>query len=146
MKKILLSSLFLTCFFGNAYATDFSGSYQCHLYDHIDGPFDATLTLKLVSDASLPKAGYASYDIQFNVKNIPYPYVGFAAARGNDLALYFEATGDKKDPNDRGVGLASVIVDQDSKGKDIVTIHKFYYEQAYKGKHNYGFEVCKKST
>lgn len=146
MKRIFIVGLLFMSLFSSALAADFSGTYKCHLNDHSDGPFDAILTLKLVKEADFPKIGYASYDIQFNVENMSYPYKGLAAARGNDLALYFEATGDKKDPNDRGVGIASVIVDQDDNGKKIVTIHKFYYEQAYKDKANYGFEKCIKSS
>ncbi len=144
MKKFLLVTLLTAGMVSSAFAADFSGTYQCHLNDHSDGPFDATLILKLVKAASFPKIGYASYDIQFNVKDMPYPYVGLAAARGNDLALYFEATGADKNPDDRGVGIASIIVDQSDSGREIVTLHKFYYEQSYKGKSNYGFESCVK--
>lgn len=142
MKNFYKAIFLMVAFSGSAMATDFSGTYDCHLNDHSDGQFDAKLTLKRVKEASFSKTGYASYDIQFDVNDMPYPYVGLATARGNDLAVYFEATGDKKDPNDRGVGIASVIVDQDEKGKDVVEIHKFYYEQSYKGKANYGFEKC----
>jgi hypothetical protein len=144
MKKFVLASLLSTGIVSSALAADFSGTYACHLNDHSDGPFDATLTLTLVKEASFPKTGYASYDIKFDVKDMPYPYVGVAAARGNDLGLYFEATGENKDPNDRGVGIASVIVKQTDEGKEVTTINKFYYEQAYKGKANYGFEECTK--
>ena len=144
MKKSIVSIFLAMGVACTAFAADFSGQYNCHLVDHSDGPFDATLTLKLNPDATFEKTGYASYDIQFNVTGIPYPYTGIAAARGNDLALYFESTGDKKDPDDRGVGIASIVADQDKSGKDVVSIHKFYYEKSYKGKSNYGFEECSK--
>lgn len=52
--------------------------------------------------------------------------------------------GPNKNPDDNGVGIASIIIDQDVNGKELVTLHKFYYEQSYKGKHNYGFENCVK--
>lgn len=141
MRKLLLT-VALASMMNCASAADFSGTYDCHLTDHSDGSFDATLTLTLISAASFNDKGYASYNIDFKVPGIDYPYTGIAAARGNDLALYFESTGEKRDPDDRGVGIASVIVDQDKLGKDIVSIHKFYYEKNYKGKPNYGFENC----
>ena len=124
------------------FATDFSGNYKCELQDKSDGYFTAKLILKLNPEASKLQNGYGSYDIKFDVKGIPYSYSGIAAARGNDLALYFESVGDKKNPDDRGVGIASVILDQDKKGKEIVSIHKFYYEKSYKGTSNFGFENC----
>ncbi len=142
MKKLLAVTLLTATMAGSAIAADLSGTYQCHLTDHSDGPFDAKLVLKLNKSASFQKEGYGSYDIKFDVKGIPYAYTGIAAARGNDLALYFESTGDNKNPDDRGVGIASVILDQDKSGKDVVSIHKFYYEKSYKGKSNYGFENC----
>lgn len=144
MKNILATTLLSVTMISSAMAADFSGTYQCHLFDHSDGPFDATLVLKRNKSASFDDEGYGSYDIKFNVKGIPYAYTGIAAARGNDLALYFESTGNNKNPDDRGVGIASVIVDQDKSGKDVVSIHKFYYEKSYKGKSNYGFEDCVK--
>lgn len=144
MKKLLAVTLLSAALAGSAFAADFSGTYQCHLTDHSDGPFDAVLILKLNESASFSKTGYASYDIKFDVKGIPYAYEGIAAARGSDLALYFESAGDNKNPDDRGVGIASVILDQDKSGKDVLSIHKFYYEKSYKGKSNYGFEDCTK--
>lgn len=143
MKKLLMATIF---FFvsTSAMATDFSGTYACNLVDHSDGPFTATVVLKKDPSASLDDIGYGSYLVDFNVKGMPYSYTGIAAARGNDLALYFESTGKNRNPDDRGVGIASVIVDQDKTGKQIVSLHKFYYEKAYKGKSNYGFENCTK--
>ncbi|MDP3560897.1 MAG: hypothetical protein Q8R83_01805 [Legionellaceae bacterium] len=141
MQKFLISILFF--FVCNcAMATDFSGTYDCHLTDHTDGPFTATLILKKDESVSFADVGYGSYLVDFHVKGIPYAYAGMAAARGNDLALYFESTGSNKNPDDRGVGIASIIVDQDKEGKNIVSFHKFYYEKSYKGKSNYGFEQC----
>lgn len=140
MQKLLISILLSVnaC----AIAADFSGTYDCHLTDHSDGPFTATLVLKKDESASFPDVGYESYSLKLHVKGIPYTYTGMAAARGNDLALYFESTGNNKNPDDRGVGIASIIVDQDKEGKNSVSIHKFYYEKSYKGKSNYGFEKC----
>lgn len=130
----------------SAYATDLSGKYKCDLYDKADGAFKSSLGLKLNKSASKLDQGYASYDVEFNVVGIPYPYVGIAASHGNDIAIYFESAGSKKNPDDRGVGIASVVVDQDAKGKDIVSLHKFYYEKSYKGSSDVGFENCIKTN
>jgi hypothetical protein len=143
MKQFLIATVFIficTC----AKAADFSGEYQCQLNDHSDGMFTATLTLKQDKSASFADIGYASYLIDLQVKGLPYAYTGAAVARGNDLAIYFESTGSKKNPDDKGVGIASVIVDQNKEGKKIISLHKFYYERSYKGKNNYGFELCSK--
>ncbi|MCC2624319.1 MAG: hypothetical protein K0R14_192 [Burkholderiales bacterium] len=145
MKQIL--SLLLISSGMNVFAADFSGTYKCELFDKTDGGFDTTLKLKLNKDTSpkaLMDAGYASYDIDFKVKGISYPYTGIAAAHGNNLAIYFESTGEKKNPDDRGVGIATITLDKDKSGKDTISLHKFYYEMSYKGKGNYGFENCKK--
>src|SRR3990167_11553261 len=120
MQKMLMSALsFLIC--SSAMAIDFSGMYGCHLTDHSDGPFKATLILQKDESASFANVGYGSYSLNFRVEGIPYAYTGIAAARGNDFAIYFESTGDHKNPDDRGVGIASVIVDQDKKGNNTVT-------------------------
>ncbi len=142
MKKLF--SLFFVSFLSlsSAFAANFSGTYDCQLRDHTDGNFTGTLTLTLNKEASKLKEGYASYDITLDVQGLPYSFGGIAAARGNDLALYFESVGANKNPDDRGVGIASIILDQDKFGRDVVSIHKFYYEKSYKGKSNFGFEKC----
>lgn len=145
MKK-LITLCALGFVASNTFAADFSGTYKCDLYDKTDGYFKAQLALKLNLDASKLDKGYGSYDITFNVAGLPYSYSGIAAARGNDLAIYFESVGSKRNPDDRGVGIASVVMDQNKDGKDIVSIHKFYYERSYKGKSNFGFENCVKSS
>ena len=146
MKKFILAAFLVLGVTGYALAADFSGTYKCHLTDHSDGPFnDATLTFKLNPKASFLNSGYASYDIKYHVGGVPYDYTGIAVARGNDLAIYFESTGEKKNPYDRGVGIATVVLDQDKAGKNVVSLHKFYYENSYKGKSNYGFEECSKA-
>lgn len=143
MYKYFLATLLLIISYSGL-ATDFSGTYQCNLTDNSDGPFKAVLLLKQDPKATFSKTGYGSYTLNLKVTGIPYEYTGMAAARGNDLAIYFESTGDKKNPDDRGVGIASILVDKDKDGKDIVSFHKFYYETSYKGKSNYGFEHCVK--
>lgn len=141
MLKFLMALLFLlVC--SHAMATNFSGTYECHLTDHADGQSKGTLILQKDKTASFANIGYGSYLLRFQVQGIPYAYTGMAAARGNDLALYFESTGPSKNPDDRGVGIASITVDQDKAGNKIVSLHKFYYEKSYKGKSNYGFEKC----
>lgn len=145
MKKILLA---VTCLFFTTFsvAADLSGTYLCDLQDKSDGYFKSKIVLKLNSGASKLNQGYAAYDVDFTVTGIPYPYTGIAAARGNDVAIYFEATGPKKNPDDRGVGIASVVMDQDKSGKTIISLHKFYYEKSYKGQSDYGFENCVKTN
>lgn len=143
MRQMLISIGFaMACNY--AVAADFTGTYKCNLIDNSDGKFTATLVLKKDISASFDDLGYASYLVNFNVNGIPYAYTGMAAQRGNELALYFESTGRNKNPDDRGVGIASIIVDKDKNGKKIVSFHKFYYEKTYKGKSNYGFEKCVK--
>lgn len=142
--RAIVRFFLIFCVYTSVNAADFSGTYQCNLTDHSDGPFSATLVLKKDPSVHFDDQGYGSYTLNFEVKGIPYSYTGIAAARGNDLALYFESTGANKNPDDRGVGIASIIVDQDKKGENIVSFHKFYYEKSYKGKSNYGFEQCLK--
>ncbi|HVT61879.1 MAG TPA: hypothetical protein VHD33_00115 [Legionellaceae bacterium] len=138
----MLKALLIIFVCNGAMATDFSGLYECQLTDHSDGPFTARLILKKDESASFSEIDYGSYLVTFHVTGIPYDYSGMAAARGNELALYFESVGQNKNPDDRGVGIASMIVDQDKDGKKIVSLHKFYYEKSYKKKSNYGFERC----
>lgn len=144
MKKCMIA-LLAAGFLGSATAADFSGTYQCHIADHSDGAFDATLVLTANPDATFSDSGYASYNLTLHVPGMPYDYEGMIAARGNDLGVYFESVGEKKDPNDRGVGIGTVIVDKNKAGINTTRIHKFYYEKAYKGKTNYGFEHCVKT-
>ena len=147
MINKMLACLGLSCLMSaSCFAADFSGTYDCKLFDKSDGYFGkATLVLKLNAEASKLNEGYGSYDIDYSVQGIPYSYGGIAAARGNDIALYFESIGAKRDPDDRGVGIASIIVDQDKKGNDHVSLHKFYYEKSYKGASDIGFENCNKA-
>jgi len=143
VKKLL--TLLLLPLSINVLAADYSGTYKCELYDKTDGGFTGVLKLKLNPKSSMLDSGYASYDVDFTVAGIPYPYTGIAAANGNNLALYFEATGNKKNLDDRGVGIVTILVDKDKSGKDTISLHKFYYERSYKGNSNYGFENCKKT-
>lgn len=94
MRKLL--ALILVSSSVSVLAIDFSGTYKCELFDKTDGGFDATLKLKLNPASSLVDKGYASYDIDFSVNGMPYSYTGIAAAHGNNLAIYFESTGDKR--------------------------------------------------
>ena len=143
MKIILIFILLFSLCVGNVFAEDISGKYNCHLNDHSDGLFDVTLVLKNNPQASFPKQSYMSYDFtfEFTALGAIHTYEGFASAHGNNMAMYFESTGDHKDPSDKGVGIASV-----STIKDTITFSKFYYEPAYQGKVNYGFEECVKSS
>jgi hypothetical protein len=142
MKKI--SFVFcLAIFFSTSYALDFSGDYQCDTnYDAQDGKYTALITLKLNKGYVQEGSSYATYD--FSMKAIGYDYfwTGIAAANGNNLAVYFESVGPKREPSDKGVGIATIVTDKDATGKDVVSLHKFFYEAAYKGKPDYGFENC----
>lgn len=120
---------------GNAFADDLSGTYKCHINDKMDGTFEETLLIKNNPRASLPIQGNMSYDLEFTEVGTSNKYTGFAAASGDNVAIYFESP--DKNTNDRGVGIASVSTKQKK-----ITIKKFYYEPAYKGKANYGFEDC----
>jgi len=135
MKKILIVGFLSVGLIGTAFANDLSGTYKCHINDQIDGTFQEILKVKNNPQASLPKQGYMSYDLEFAEVGTSNKYIGFAAASGDDVAMYFESP--DKNMNDRGVGIASVS----TKHKKI-TIKKFYYEPAYEGKSNYGFEEC----
>lgn len=134
MKKLCMLGL-LFGLISNAFANDLSGKYKCHINDQIDGTFEETLIIKNNPQASLPKQGYMSYDLEFTEVGTSNKYTGFAAANGDNVAMYFESP--DKSTNDRGVGIAYVS----TKHKKI-TIKKFYYEPAYEGKANYGFEEC----
>ena len=141
MKRYsLLFMSILIC--NSAMALDFSGNYKCKLIDNADGAFTAALTLKKDANASLDKEGYGSYLVNFTVKGIPYNYTGIAASRGNEIAIYFESIGSNRNPNDKGVGIASVLTSFEKDGKKSISFNKFYYEKSYKGKSNYGFEKC----
>lgn len=120
---------------GHAFASDLSGTYECDINDRIDGVFKETLTIKNNPQASLPEQGYMSYDLEFTEVGTSHKYTGFAAASGDNVAMYFESP--DKNANDRGVGIALVSTEHKK-----ITIKKFYYEPAYQGKENYGFEEC----
>lgn len=139
---------FTLCFFitASAWAIDYSGTYDCTMYDQADGYFTGQLTLKINQIASLSQQGYGSYDAHMSFENIPYEYDGYAAAHGSQLAIYFESVGSKRDPDDKGVGIASVVLEKDANNKDIISIHKFYYTQQYHNKSNIGFQKCVKTS
>ncbi len=144
MKKTIIA----LCFFSAPaiWAVDYSGNYDCTMYDQTDGYFTGQLTLKINPLASLVQQGYGSYDVHMSFENIPYEYDGYAAAHGSQLAIYFESVGAKRDPDDKGVGIASVVLEKDANNKDIISIHKFYYTQQYHNKSTIGFQKCVKTT
>ena len=140
MKKLF--SLLLITVSASSFAADFSGKYRCDAYDAHDGKYQAEMTLKLNKAYSKMDRGYASYDFSLASEGYPYSFNGLAAASGSNLAIYFESIGAKRDPSDKGVVIGTIITDQDGQGKEVVSMHTFYYEKAYKGKGNYGFENC----
>lgn len=135
MKKLSLLGLLCMGLISNVFAQDLSGRYQCHINDQIDGEFEESLVIKNNPKASLPSQDYMSYDLEFTEPGTSNKYIGFAAASGNNLSIYFESP--EKNSDDKGVGISSVEV----KDKKII-IKKFYYEPSYQGKANYGFEEC----
>jgi len=144
MKKILFAGI-LVAMNWSAGAVDFSGTYSCKMVDNADGSSKSLFTLKLNPLVSKLDQGYASYDTSYSTEGLPYSYTGIAASHGNELAVYFESVGDKKDPSDRGVGIGTVIMDQDGSGKIEISMHNYYYQKMYKGHANYGTANCIKT-
>lgn len=140
MKSIPVFFLLFIC--QHACSADYSGTYDCTLYDQTEGYFTGEMVLELNKSASIAQQGFNSYDFHLSYKGVPYQYEGYAAANGNQLALYFESVGSQRDPDDKAVGIANVVVEKDVNNKDIVRIHKFYYMQDYHDNSNTGFESC----
>ncbi len=168
MKKILSYSLLSTALLlgsnaiiaSSADKLNLSGTYNCTGFDNHDGTFTGTITLKLDAKASDFKHNFGAYAFTLTEGGAGTgvnAYTGEAAAQGDILAIYFQNT-DVKDAvgiSDRGVGIATVSHDQDSKGNVITTLHKFYYEPTYKrgqdgkkagglGEGGHGTETCVK--
>lgn len=127
-----------------AYASDFqdlSGNYHCTGYSSGFGPYKAKAMLKLDARNSDSKQGFATY--HFSIQDTDAFYIGEAVASGNTLAIYFENTGKSAvDQTDRGVGLAVVSHDKDSKGNSTTSYHKFYYAPAWNKVGGNGYETC----
>ncbi len=147
VSKVFVSNCLLCLFLLGvnipAFATDFSGVYQCDGFDYQDGKYTAKITLKINNTFSKKINAHKVYDFSMEASGYDYTWTGYAVANGANIAIYFESTGPKKEPSDKGVGIATVVVDLDSSGNELVTLHKFFYEQAFKGKPDYGSENCR---
>ena len=141
VKKFTLTS-FLLAFSISAFATDLSGVYKCTAFDSNDGEYAGTLTMKSNKAYNKANSPYGTYDFTLTAKGFPYSFAGIAAANGTNFSMYFESVGEKRDPSDRGVGIATVVRDVDHEGKDVISFHAFYFEKAYKGRSSFGFENC----
>lgn len=137
MKKFVIATLLLTsnivlaetaAFTG----TDFSGSYDCTGDDQHDGKFTGAITLALVREQSTGE--YGSYSIKFEAAGFG-GYTGYAAARGNNMALYFANNDASK--KDFGNSIVTLRKNKNDKWQ----FHSFYYEPEYFGG-NYGTEFC----
>jgi hypothetical protein len=144
MKITLLINLLIGVNF--VYAINLSGKYLCNGYDTKDGPYsDDYVTLTQVKNHSYPEKDVYSYNFMLSDSKGALQYSGFATSHGRDLAIYFENMGSKKNPNDRGVGIAKVndSIVRNSKGQfeQSITFSKFFFEPNYTSD---GSEFCKK--
>lgn len=137
MKKLTAAALLLAtsaafaepiAFTGN----DFSGTYDCTGDDQHDGKFTGAITLALVPAQSTAENG--SYSIKFEATGFG-SYTGYAAAHGNDMALYFANT----DASKKDFGNSIVMLRKNKNDK--WQFESFYYEPEYFGG-NYGTEFC----
>lgn len=110
-----------------------AGSYKCTGYDSYEGHFEGDLHIQLDQAASHFEQAFGAYRFKLEVgleSAGPATYSGFAAAQGQQLAMYF-ANDSAKAPADRGVGLATITRGRDAKGAYITTLHKSYYGPDY---------------
>ena len=125
---------------------DFSGHYQCKVFDEKDKWLPQDLVIKKNSKNSHSKEGLGAYTIHFTlppnkkVSGLP-PHIsvkGAMATNGNMIAMNFRNTNPKAS-TDYGtiIGIATHYL-----GKRTV-LHLFSYEPAYKGGDN-SFAKCTK--
>lgn len=112
-----------------------AGTYKCTGYDSYSGRYTGTVVLKPDFKASDFKNNFGAYSFSLSAK-IPgdsnvYDYTGEAAAHGDSLAIYYKNIDPKAAIDDQGVGIASIVRDQDAKGNVTVSFHKFYFEPQY---------------
>ena len=112
--------------------TDFSGVYDCTGQDNSEGAYTGKVTINLVKEKSAGE--YGAYKFKLEVPGFG-AYPGHAAARGNNMAIYFANT----DPStkDFGTGIANFAKNKAGKW----SFKKFYYEPEFKGG-NFGTEIC----
>lgn len=136
MKFLWLIPLFFVWLSANAQTVftgnDFSGIYDCKGQDNSEGAYTGKVTINLVKEKSAGE--YGAYKFKLEVPGFG-AYPGHAAARDNNMAIYFANT----DPStkDFGTGIASFAKNKAGKW----SFKKFYYEPEFKGG-NFGIEVC----
>lgn len=124
-------------------AQDFSGNWICQEMDSHDGYLaKETITLTTNSAHSDAKNGNMSYDLKINVPGLD-GYTGVAVSNGNRVALYFEGV---KNPNDKGVGLATVSQQVTGNNKYVQHLDKFFYEPVYAKTGSHGYGSCIKQS
>lgn len=122
-----------------------AGDYKCTGFDSHDGTFKGDLSFKVDEKSSHFSQNFGAYTFKLEVDlgSDKAIYTGYAAAQGQQLAMYF-ANDSLEAATDRGVGLATITRDQDSKGQYTTTLHKSYYLPDYNGGGR-GTEVCIKT-
>lgn len=136
MKYLWIIPLSLFCIAANAQSNftgkDFSGVYDCTGQDNSEGTYTGKVTIGLVKEKSTGE--YGAYKFKLEVPGFG-AYPGHAAARDNNMAIYFANT----DPStkDFGTGIANFAKNKSGKW----TFKKFYYEPEFKGG-NFGIETC----
>ena len=123
-----------------------AGSYKCTGYDSNDGAFKGNLTFTLDENASnfIQSFGAYKFKLEVPLDGVTATYSGIAAVQGQQLAMYF-ANDSEVAATDRGVGIAVISHDQDSKGQYTTTLHKSYYLPDYMGGGR-GTETCVKTA
>jgi hypothetical protein len=112
--------------------TDFSGIYDCKGQDNSEGAYTGKVTISLVKEKSTGE--YGAYKFKLEVPGFG-AYPGHAAARDNNMAIYFANT--DLSTRDFGTGIANFAKDKSGKW----FFKKFYYEPEFKGG-NFGIETC----
>ncbi len=136
MKCLWLTPLFFVWLSASAQSaftgTNFSGIYDCTGQDNSEGAYKGKVTIHLVKEKSAGE--YSSYQFKLEVPGFG-AYPGHAAARENNMAIYFANT--DASTKDFGTGIANFSKNKAGKR----SFKKFYYEPEFKGG-NFGIETC----
>ena len=136
MKCLWLTPLFFVWLSASAQSaftgTNFSGIYDCTGQDNSEGAYTGKVTIHLVKEKSAGE--YSSYQFKLEVPGFG-AYPGHAAARENNMAIYFANT--DASTKDFGTGIANFSKNKAGKW----SFKKFYYEPEFKGG-NFGIETC----
>ena len=136
MKCLWLTPLFFVWLSASAQSaftgTNFSGIYDCTGQDNSEGAYTGKVTIHLVKEKSAGE--YGAYQFKLEVPGFG-AYPGHAAARKNNMAIYFANT--DASTKDFGTGIANFSKNKTGKW----SFKKFYYEPEFKGG-NFGIETC----